>query len=58
MALALPGSTSAAPYVSDLKQFSGILVPTKHTVFGRRPDGSPGPTPLVVSIDISEIEFN
>jgi hypothetical protein len=52
------GGASAAHYVSDLKEFSGIKVPTKHTIFGRQPDGSAAPTPLVVSIDISEVEFS
>jgi hypothetical protein len=37
------------------KEFSGILVPTEHAVFGRQPDGSPAPTPLVASIDMSRI---
>jgi hypothetical protein len=52
------GGTPAAHYVSQLEEVSGIMVPTKHTVFGRQPDGSPVPTPLVVSIDISELEFS
>jgi hypothetical protein len=52
------GGTPAAHYVSELKEVSGIIVPTKHTVFGRQSDGSPVPTPLVVSIDLSEIEFS
>lgn len=52
------GGTSAAHYVSELEEFSGVIVPTKHTVCGRQADGKAVPTPLVVSIDISEIEFN
>ena len=52
------GGASAAHYVSELKDVSGIIVPTKHTMFGRQPDGSAAPTPLVVSIDVSEIEFS
>jgi hypothetical protein len=54
----ISGGTPAAHYVSELKAFSGIIVPTKHTVFGRQPDGSSVPAPLVVSIDISEVEFS
>jgi hypothetical protein len=54
----ISGGTSAAHYVSELKEFSGIIVPTRHAVFGRNPDESPVPTPLVVSIDISELEFS
>jgi hypothetical protein len=32
-------------------------VPTKHTIVPRQPDESSAPAPVVVSIDISEIEF-
>jgi hypothetical protein len=52
------GGTAAAHYVSELKEFSGIILLTRHTVFGRQPDGRSVPTPLVVSIDISEVEFS
>jgi hypothetical protein len=51
------GGTPAAHYVSALTGVSGIVVPTKHTILPRHPDGSSAPTPVVVSIDISEIEF-
>jgi len=53
----ISGGTPAAHSVSELQEFSGIRVPTKHTIFGRQPDGSQAPTPLVVSIDISEVEL-
>jgi hypothetical protein len=52
------GGTPAAHYVSELKEFSGIVVPTKHEVFGRQPDGSPVRTMLVVSIDVSDVKFS
>lgn len=51
------GGASAAHYVSELIEVSRITVPTKHTMFARQPDGKSVPAPLVVSIDISEIEF-
>ncbi len=54
----IAGGTSAAHYVSEFQQFSGITVPTKHRIFGRQSDGKAVPTPLVVSIDLSEVEFN
>ena len=57
-AVDVSGGTSAAHYVSAFQDVSGIMVPTKHTVFGRQPDGSPVPTPLVVSIDINEVAFS
>jgi hypothetical protein len=52
------GGTSAAHYVSELEEFSGIVLPTRHRIFPRQPDGKAMPTPLVVSIDLSEVEFS
>jgi hypothetical protein len=52
------GGTPAAHYVSELKAVSGVIVPTKHMVFGRQLDGRSVPAPLVVSIDMSEVEFS
>jgi hypothetical protein len=54
----ISGGTPAAHYVSELKEISGIMVPAKRRVFGRQPDGKAVPTPLVVSIDLSEVEFS
>ena len=52
------GGSPAAHYVYDYKEFSGILVPTKRRVFGRKPDGTSIPDPLIVSIDLSAVEFS
>jgi len=49
------GGSPATHYVSALTNVSGVLVPT--TIFPRQPDGTSAPAPLVVSIDISDIEF-
>jgi hypothetical protein len=54
----IAGGTPAAHYVSAPTDVSGIVVPTKHRIFPRQPDGSSAPAPLVVSIDINEIEFS
>ncbi len=51
------GGAPAAHYVSGLTDVSGILIPTKHMIYPRQPDGSAAPTPVVVSIDVSDIEF-
>jgi len=51
------GGTPAAHYVHEYQQFSGIMVPTKRRVLGRLPDGTTTPDPLIVSIDLSEVEF-
>jgi hypothetical protein len=49
------GDIAAAHYVSDIKKFSGIVFPTKHRIFGLKPDGHAAPEPLVVSIDIDQL---
>lgn len=52
------GGSPGAHYVYQHKEFSGILVPTKRRVLARRPDGTSMPDPLIVSIDLSEVEFS
>jgi hypothetical protein len=51
------GGTPAAHYVHEYREFSGLLVPTRRRVLGRRPDGTAAPDPLIVTIDLSEVEF-
>ncbi len=51
----ISGDIGAAHYVSDIKEVSGIILPTKHRIFGLQPDGHAAPEPLVVSIDMDEI---
>src|SRR6267143_6145689 len=50
----ISGGTPAAHYVSDLKEFSGIVFPTKRRIFARQGDGHFAPEPLVVSIDLDQ----
>jgi hypothetical protein len=50
----ISGGTPAAHYASDLKEFSGIVFPTKRRIFPRQPDGHSLPEPLVVSIDLDQ----
>ncbi|HEV2863698.1 MAG TPA: hypothetical protein VGX48_22075 [Pyrinomonadaceae bacterium] len=52
------GGTPAAHYVYQHEEFSGILVPVRRRVLGRAPDGTPVPEPLIVSVDLSEVEFS
>jgi hypothetical protein len=51
----IEGTAEAAHYVSDHKEVSGIVFPTKRRVFRRQPDGRPTPEPLIVSIDLDRI---
>jgi hypothetical protein len=48
----ISGGTPAAHYLSDFKQFFGVMFPTKHRIFPRQPDGHSMPEPLVVSIEL------
>jgi hypothetical protein len=53
----IAGNTPAAHYVSDYRDVSGIMLPTKRRVFIRQPDNTPALDTLVISIDLSEIHF-
>jgi len=49
------GLSGAAHYVSDHRDFFGIVFPTKHRIFGLQPDGHAAPEPLVVSINMDQL---
>lgn len=51
------GGSRATHYVSNYKEFDGIMVPTKRRVYVPGPDNKPLPEPLIVSIDLSEVKF-
>ena len=53
----ISGGTSAAHYVSDYDEVSGIRLPTRHRIFPRAPDGRSLAEPLIVSIDLEEVVF-
>jgi hypothetical protein len=53
----IQGGSGGAHYISDYTQVAGIMVPTKHRIFPRTPDGQALEEPLLVSIDLSEIAF-
>ena len=53
----IQGGSGGAHYISDYTQVSGIMVPTKHRIFPRAPDGQALEEPLLVAIDLSEIAF-
>ncbi len=53
----ISGGTSGAHYISDYTKVAGIMVPTRHRIFPRSPDGQALSEPLIVSIDLSEIAF-
>ena len=53
----ITGNTPAAHYVSDYKDVSGIMIPTKRRVFPRQPDNTPALDTVLISIDLSDIRF-
>ena len=54
----IQGATMGAHYISDYTRVAGIMVPTRHRVFPRPPDGQGFREPLLVSIDVSEVAFS
>ncbi|OLL27594.1 hypothetical protein BTH42_32760 [Burkholderia sp. SRS-W-2-2016] len=54
----IAGNTPGAHYVSDYTTVSGIRIPTKRRIYPRTADGHSLPEPLVVSIDLHEIELS
>jgi hypothetical protein len=53
----IAGGTPGAHYLSDLREVSGIVFPTKRRIFPRQPDGHSAAEPLVVSIDLDEFSL-
>ena len=54
----ISGGSPAAHYVSDFKEVSGIVLPTRRKVVGRQPNGIAIPNPVIVSIELTQIEFS
>jgi hypothetical protein len=48
----------SAHYLSEYREFDGIMVPTKQFIYGAAEDGSAVREPLVVSIDLSNVKFS
>ena len=53
----IQGGSGGAHYISDYTEVAGIMVPTKHRIYPRTPDGQALEEPLLISIDVSEIAF-
>jgi hypothetical protein len=47
----------AAHYASEYRDFDGIMVPTKRRVHGLGEDGTAIPEPVLVSIDLTDVQF-
>jgi hypothetical protein len=53
----IAGNTPGAHLISDYVEVSGIKFPTRRRIYARQPDGGFNLEPLVVSIDLSNIEL-
>jgi hypothetical protein len=53
----IAGNTAGAHYMSDYIEVQGFKFPTSRKIFPRGPDGRSMREPLVVSIDLSEIQL-
>jgi hypothetical protein len=51
------GNFTAAHYIAEYKDVSGIMVPTKRRVYPRQQDNTPILDLLLVSIDLSDMRF-
>jgi hypothetical protein len=53
----ISGGAPAVHYLSGHTMVQGITLPTRHMIYVRDADGGHQPEPLVVSIDVSAIQF-
>jgi hypothetical protein len=49
------GDSAGAHYMSGYTRIAGIMVPTRHRILPRAPEGQALTDPLLISIDLSEI---
>jgi len=55
--IVIQANAPGAHYFSDYTEFAGIMVPTRHTIVQRTPDGQSLDESVLVSIELSEIAF-
>ena len=53
----IQGRNSAARYLLEPVKVEGITLPSKMRIYPRKPDNTPLPEPLIVSVDLSEFRF-
>jgi hypothetical protein len=53
----IQGKNAAARYLTDPVKVEGITLPTKMRIYPRKPDNTPLPEPLIVSVDLSDFRF-
>jgi hypothetical protein len=54
----IAGDTPGAHFVSDYVEVEGLMFPTKRRIYPRQPDAQAMSEPLVVSIDLGQIELS
>lgn len=54
----IAGDTPGAHFVSDYVEVEGLMFPTKRRIYPRQPDAQAMSEPLVVSIDLDQIELS
>lgn len=53
----IAGNTPGAHYISGYLDVQGVMIPTRRRIFAREPDGRAMADPMVVSIDLDQIEL-
>ena len=56
--IVIAGGTPGAHYIDAYEAVSGIKFPTVHRIFAPREDASVNREPLLVSIDVSNIQLS
>jgi hypothetical protein len=52
------GGAVLAAHCYEHEDFSGLVVPTRRRVFGRREDGTAGVDQAVVELDVTEVALS
>jgi hypothetical protein len=55
--IVIQANAPGAHYFAEYTEVAGIMVPTRHRIMPRTPDGQSLDEPVLVSIDLSEIAF-
>jgi hypothetical protein len=52
------GGATGAHYVDDYQSHGGIMIPHRRRVYARDADNHPVMSPVLITIDIGDLEFN
>ena len=56
-AIDILGRVPAVHYLSEYREFAGIMVPTSRRIYARSPKGSPLPEPAFLAVELGDVTF-